>query len=497
MEHGQLQPTARHLAAEPSHLRQRLPLLTLTGARLAVGTDTGPRVWNTATGHEVAVLPDTGVQYASFSPDGTFMATADGSELRVWRLADPATPVFRHGLDNQHLYGGLAWDYDGHTLRYLESGTVHTLDLGASVTSAWRPTALDDIRFSPDGTTYATTRRTGTHYLFRLYDTSTGRLRHTFPPAPVPVSTDPARPTDPAGTLPLMAFGPDGTRFAYGVSAPGRETAAQPFGVWDVPRGRSLATLNLPGEAVVALALGPGAGHRLYAVRTSAIGQLTDETWDFARHRRTAVLTGVTGSHLAVRPDGGLLVGEGRVARSPSGRSAGQDLVQDLVQGDEIGALAFTADGSTLAAGDQTGRVDLWDGRLRHREGVLRNVFPTPVGTAPTGTTPEGVSALAFSPDGRTLAVGGTGGSLQLWDVATQQPLSSAPLTTPGEAITSLAFSPDGTTVYAGSVHVPLQRYAVDPARALARVCARTGNAELTRAQWRTYVPDAPYRRIC
>lgn len=81
--------------------------------------------------------------------------------------------------------------------------------------------------------------------------------------------------------------------------------------------------------------------------------------------------------------------------------------------------------------------------------------------------------------------------------MATQQPLSSAPLTTPGEAITSLAFSPDGTTGYAGSAHVPLQAYVVGPARALARICARTGNAELTRAQWRTYIPDAPYRRIC
>ncbi|WOX11108.1 helix-turn-helix domain-containing protein [Streptomyces sp. N50] len=469
------------------------PLLTLTGNHLAAANATGLRIWSTTTGRRTADLHDTGVQYASFSPDGTFMATADASELRVWRLTAPATPVFRHDLDNQHLYGGLVWDRDGHNLRYLESGTVHTLDLGASVTPAWRPTPLTGIRFSPDGTTYATTRRTGGHYLFRLYDTATGRLRHTFPPAPVPVSTDPARPTEPAGTLPLMAFSPDGTRFAYGVSAPGREAVAQPFGVWDVPRGRSLATLNLPGDTVLTLTLGPSTGHDLYAVRSSAVAQLTDEAWDFTRHRRTTALTGVTGSHLAVRPDGGLLVGEGRVAALPSGRSAGQD----LVQGDEIGALAFTANGSVLAAGDQSGRVDLWDGRLRHREGVLRNVFPTPAGTTPTGTTPEGVSAVAFSPDGRTLAVGGDGGSLQLWDVATQQPLSSAPLTTPGEAITSLAFSPDGTTVYAGSAHVPLQRYVVDPARALARICARTGNAELTRARWRTYVPDAPYRRIC
>jgi WD40 repeat protein len=174
------------------------PFLALAGDRLAAATGTGLRVWNTATGRKVADLYDTGVQYASFSPDGTFMATADGSELRVWRLTDPGAPVFRHDLNNQHLYGGLAWDRDGRTLRYLESGTVHTLDLGPSVTSAWRPAALNDVRFSPDGRTYATTERTGGHYLFRLHDTSTGRVLHTFPTVPVPSPpTPPSRPSPP------------------------------------------------------------------------------------------------------------------------------------------------------------------------------------------------------------------------------------------------------------------------------------------------------------
>ncbi|MET9090344.1 hypothetical protein ABZX77_52355, partial [Streptomyces sp. NPDC004237] len=87
-------------------------------------------------------------------------------------------------------------------------------------------------------------------------------------------------------------------------------------------------------------------------------------------------------------------------------------------------------------------------------------------------------------------------GSLQLWDVATQQPLGS-PLTTPGEEIDSLSFSSDGTTVYASSAHMPLQRYVVDPARAQTLVCARAGGVGLTPAQWHTYVPEVPYLRLC
>ncbi|MGW1785686.1 hypothetical protein ACWCQQ_42385 [Streptomyces sp. NPDC002143] len=46
-------------------------------------------------------------------------------------------------------------------------------------------------------------------------------------------------------------------------------------------------------------------------------------------------------------------------------------------------------------------------------------------------------------------------------------------------------------------MHVPLQRYTVDPDRAVAQVCAKAGRRELTRAQWWAYIPDARYQEIC
>ncbi|MET9966992.1 hypothetical protein ABZZ80_14015 [Streptomyces sp. NPDC006356] len=460
-----------------------------SGQRMAALSPAGIRVWDTGSGRLLADLTAPNATYSAFSGDGKFLAAADSTEIKVWRLSSPDAPVFRHSLNNQYLYGGLAWDPEHPVLRYLEAGTVHSLDVSAAATSAWHDDGLAGARLAPDGRTLATAERSDTSYRFRLRDTRDDQPARTLPSPPIPVADAGTDPVVPANTMALTAFSPDGALFAYGVSAPGREATPQRITIWDVRHNKVRDTLDLATAdstgPVIELALGSG-GRTLYAVRTPTVGELTDEVWDTASHRRRSVVTGLDSSHLAVRPDGGLLVGDNRVARLPKGPVAGKD----LVQGDQIGAVAFSGDGSRLAVGDGTGRVALWDAELKHKAGVLRNVFP-----ARLGDTPEGVSALALSPDGRTLAVGGGSGTLQLWDVPTQQPLGG-PLPTAGAEIVSVAFSADSSTVYAAGLHVPLQRYVVDPERVAEQVCDRVGG-QLTRAQWRAYVPDAGYRRVC
>ncbi|WP_328507768.1 nSTAND1 domain-containing NTPase [Streptomyces sp. NBC_00391] len=455
--------------------------------RLAAVSNTGIRVWDTKSGRAVAHINELGAKAVAFREQGDFLATAGGGELRVWRLSSPDAPIFRHPLNNQEVRD-LAWDPHRPVLRYLEGSTVRTLDLAAALTSAWRRNPSSDVRLSPDGRLLATVQRTGRHYRFQLRDTSDGRLLRTLPPLPLPASGVRRHAVEPQHTVPLLTFSPDSTTFAYGVSAPERETAHQRVTVWDLRSQRALTTLDLaptvPAPGLVSVALGPG-GATLYAARRTPAGS-RNEAWDTALNRRTTVIAGLNSVNLAVRPDGQLLVGDNRSARLSSGMVLGQD----LVQGSRIGALLFSRDGSGLMAGDVTGRVALWDGDLRRRPGVLRNVFPTPL-----GDTPEGVSALALSPDGCTIAVAGDRGTLQLWDTATLQPVGG-PLTTPGDKISTLAFSPDGTTLYAGSVHVPLQRYTVDPTEALDLVCARAG-VSLTRREWDVYVPNASYRDVC
>ncbi len=71
-----------------------------------------------------------------------------------------------------------------------------------------------------------------------------------------------------------------------------------------------------------------------------------------------------------------------------------------------------------------------------------------------------GLNALAFSPDGKTLAVGGAGytaGSasntavLELWSVSTGKLLTSPALLTGTMQVYSLAFSPDGMVLFVGT----------------------------------------------
>ncbi|WP_433361932.1 caspase, EACC1-associated type [Streptosporangium sp. CA-115845] len=129
-----------------------------------------------------------------------------------------------------------------------------------------------------------------------------------------------------------------------------------------------------------------------------------------------------------------------RIARTPEARYSVLDILAGAGRGviavgeGSAWAVAYSPDGKTLAVSETDGTIRLWD-VATHR----------PIGTPLTGHQ-DVVPSVAFSPDGKTLASAGLDGTVRLWNVATHRPIG-APLTGHSEFVWAVAFSPDGHTL--------------------------------------------------
>jgi WD40 repeat protein len=143
-----------------------------------------------------------------------------------------------------------------------------------------------------------------------------------------------------------------------------------------------------------------------------------------------------------------------------------------------IEGVAFSPDGDTVVVGGRDGLVQLWDvrnGRPGRKlqdsgEGQLECVGFSPDGQKVVAGCAEkarvwdvvsgaplcsvahlkGVTAGAFSPDGRTLATASYDRTAWLWDAATGQPIG--PPLELDATVWALAFTPDGTTLVTACV---------------------------------------------
>lgn len=101
-----------------------------------------------------------------------------------------------------------------------------------------------------------------------------------------------------------------------------------------------------------------------------------------------------------------------------------------------VNAIAISADGQTIASGNQNGTVYLW----QMGNGQLKNTL--------RGHS-HGVNSVAISPSGETLASASADNTIKLWDLKTGELVRT--LKGHSAWVSSVAFSPDGKTIASSS----------------------------------------------
>ncbi|HEY7154498.1 MAG TPA: hypothetical protein VH575_11110, partial [Gemmataceae bacterium] len=408
--------------------------------RVGNGSRSGYRVhlWDVVRDRLLHQFEGSNPGHSALSPDGTILARGDKGKIRRWRTADGKELPSLTCPDGD-VYA-VAFSPDGRTLAsggaYPDS-IVRFWDLATNKERLRLPprrySTIYALAFSPDGKTLVCGHG-GVDPVVRLWDAASGEIQRQLP--------------DSFGSIDSLHFAPDGKALA----AAGCHNRA--VTVWDTTTGKEIRPCVRHHGAVAAVALSPD-GRVAATGGDDAVVRLWEAgTARFLRelpgHRRPVAA-------LAFAPDGAILASgsHDRTVRVWNART-GEELRTLTEHQHGITALAFSPNGRFLASAE--GVEQLVISGARHRDGAVR-LWDVRTGRQLRALeAKEGrVHALAFSPDGAMLATAGLDDkAIHLWDPHTGREIRRFasvpdPASARGlfEGVTSLAFAPDGQTLAA------------------------------------------------
>ena len=363
------------------------------GKTIAWSIDSLIRLLECESGKEVKQFGQAqqGVYHESllFSPDGKTLASRanNGAGIHIWDVENgkaarilgdqPAAGPAVARVYSQLGAATMAFSPDGKVIAEgLQNSTVRLW--GVSTGKETLPLSghhggISSLSVSPDGKTLTTHAADGT---VRRWDMATGKELSQFKVPSV-------------GGAALLST--DGKIVVY--------SAANDIHVWDSATGKEVRAINVPNQqnlggvviaSVLAMALSPDG--KIVAVRGA---DLSTRCFDTQTGKEVSLMSEQPPANN--NPNGNLVF--------VAGSNAGRD------------AMVFSPDGATLATVAMP-QAQIHGGGRRPNAGTVIRLWDVKTGKPLTRfDSSRGVEAVAFAPDGRTIATANVDHSITLWEV--------------------------------------------------------------------------------